>query len=417
MSLPPRGPLSRPARALAAIEARDAEVNAFLTVRREAAGMTGIPLGVKDVFDTAGLRTTYGSAIYRDHVPEQTAQAVLRLERAGYVVVGKTNLHEFAYGITSENPHFGAVRNPLDLSRIAGGSSGGSAAALAAGMCDAALGTDTGGSIRIPAAHCGIVGLKPTLGELPTGGVIPLSRTFDHTGPLAQTVTDAWHVFHALRGDTVVKPLSAPDTGTLTFGVPRAYFCDILDAEVRQAFERSLHSLRSAGARVIDVSIAHAPLTAAVYSHVSFGDAAAYHAHTLETMPERYTAPVRARLEMARYVLAEDYVRALSGREVLRNDVDVALSAVDALVLPTVPIPAHLIGETTVDIDGVQQPVRNMTLRLTQLFNITGHPALSIPGGKSAGGLPIGLQLVGTRNQTDTLLHVGRAVELALDAL
>jgi aspartyl-tRNA(Asn)/glutamyl-tRNA(Gln) amidotransferase subunit A len=417
------------------IAALDPSLNAFIHVMHDearhearerdqelAAGhdrgpLHGVPMSIKDLFDVAGTVTTAASRVREGLVADADAALIARLRQAGAIIVGKTNLHEFAFGTTNEDSAFGPARNPHDPSRSPGGSSGGSAASVAAGMALATLGTDTGGSIRIPAAHCGIVGLKPTLGELPTGGVIPLSRTFDHTGPLAQTVTDAWHVFHALRGDTVVKPLSAPDTGTLTFGVPRAYFCDILDAEVRQAFERSLHSLRSAGARVIDVSIAHAPLTAAVYSHVSFGDAAAYHAHTLETMPERYTAPVRARLEMARYVLAEDYVRALSGREVLRNDVDVALSAVDALVLPTVPIPAHLIGETTVDIDGVQQPVRNMTLRLTQLFNITGHPALSIPGGKSAGGLPIGLQLVGTRNQTDTLLHVGRAVELALDAL
>jgi aspartyl-tRNA(Asn)/glutamyl-tRNA(Gln) amidotransferase subunit A len=413
------------------IGALDPSLNAFIHVmaddaRREArerdqelaAGhdrgpLHGVPISIKDLFDVAGTVTTAASRVREGLIAEADAAIITRLRHAGAVVVGKTNLHEFAFGTTNEDSAFGPARNPHDHTRSPGGSSGGSAASVAAGMAMATLGTDTGGSIRIPAAHCGIVGLKPTFGELPTTGVVPLSRTFDHVGPLTQTVTDAWHVFHALRGDTVVKPLSAPALPTLAFGVPRAYFCEILDAEVRQAFERAIAALRAAGATIVDVAIPHAPLTASVYTHVSFGDAAAYHAHTLESMPERYTAPVRARLEMARYVLAEDYVRALSGRDLLRLEVDAALSGVNALLLPTVPMPAHTIGEASVQIDGAPQPVRNMTLRLTQLFNVTGHPALSLPCGTSR-SLPIGLQLVGTRNQTDALLHLARAVELAL---
>ena len=281
-------------------------------------------------------------------------------------------------------------------------------------MALATLGTDTGGSIRIPAAICGTVGLKPTCGELPTEGVVPLSRTLDHVGPLTATVTDAWHVFHALRGSTNLRPLTASTPEHLRLAVPRAYFCEVLDSEVRRAFEHSLDVLRAAGATVHDADIPSARFTAPIYLHLVLGDAAPYHAAALETMPDRYTTPVRLRLEMARYVLAEDYVRALAGREALRREVDRALVGYDALVLPTVPIPAPLLGAATVNIEGAGEPVRNVMLRLTQLFNLTGHPAISLPCGKTADGFPCGLQLVGTHGQTDTLLSVARAVESAI---
>ena len=371
----------------------------------------GVPVSIKDLFDISGTPTTAGSRVREGHIARSDAPLITRLRHAGAVIVGKTNLHEFAFGTTNEDSAFGPARHPRDHQRSPGGSSGGSAISVATGMALATLGTDTGGSIRIPAAACGIVGLKPTLGELPRTGSVPLSRTMDHVGPLTQTVTDAWHVFHALRGDASATALTAPPLTTLRFGVPRAYFCDVLDEDVRRAFDASIDRLVQAGASVRDVSIDHASLIASVYTHIGFGDAAAYHAHTLETMPERYTTPVRIRLEMARYVLAEDYVRALEGRDVLRSEVDGALSSVDALLLPTLPMPAPLIGAATVRIDNIEQPVRNMMLRLTQLFNVTGHPAISLPCGVSGNNLPIGLQVVGGRFQTDVLLCVARAIE------
>ena len=330
------------------------------------------------------------------------------------MLIGKTNLHEFAFGTTNEDSAFGPARHPLDPSRSPGGSSGGSAASLASGMVLASLGTDTGGSIRIPAAICGTVGLKPSYGELSTDGVVPLSRTLDHVGPLTSSVTDAWHVFHALRGDSTFRPLDPFPIERLRVGVPRAYFCDVLDDQVRHAFEASLDALRRVGATIVDVEIPGARLIAPIYLHIVLGDAAAYHARTLETMPERYTVPVRLRLEMARYVLAEDYVRALEGRAVLRREVDMALSGVDALLLPTVPIPAPLIGASVVQVGATSEPVRNLTLRLTQLFNLTGHPAISLPCGRTAEGLPVGLQAVGTCGRTDTLLQVARRIEQTL---
>ncbi len=419
-------------RCLARIAADDRALNAFILVmgaearaqasaadRELAAGhdrgaLHGVPLSFKDLFDIAGTPTTAASRVREGHVAAADAAVITRLRHAGAVIIGKTNLHEFAFGTTNEDSAFGPTRHPLDHGRSSGGSSGGSAVSVAAGMALATLGTDTGGSIRIPAAACGIVGLKPTLGELPTDGVVPLSRTLDHVGPLTQSVTDAWHVFHALRGDTVVKSLSAPATRTLRFGIPRRYFCDLLDADVRDAFDASVNRLQQAGATVIDVDIEHAGAIAAVYMHLVFGDAAAYHSDALETMPEKYTVPVRIRLEMARYVLAEDYVRSLDGRERLRLEVDACLSGVDGLLLPTLPIVAPLIGATTARVGDRDEPVRNLMLRLTQLFNITGHPAVSIPCGFAANQLPVGLQVVGALGQTDTLLRVARAVESAL---
>jgi aspartyl-tRNA(Asn)/glutamyl-tRNA(Gln) amidotransferase subunit A len=419
-------------RCLQRIEAENGTLNAFILVtgdeaRREAkradqelaAGedrgpLHGVPVSIKDLFDVRGTATTAASRVRDGHIASGDAPAISRLRRAGAVIIGKTNLHEFAFGTTNEDSGYGPARHPDDPTRSPGGSSGGSAVSLASGMALATLGTDTGGSIRIPAALCGTVGLKPSLGELTTDGVVPLSRTMDHVGPLTATVSDAWHVFHALRGDTRLKPLVPSAVERLRFAIPRAYFCDLLDAEVRQTFAASVDALRSAGATVEDVEIPSARFIATVYVHLVFGDAAPYHAAALDTMPERYTAPVRMRLEMARYVLAEDYTRALEGRAQLAREVDRALSGFNALILPTVPIPAPKIGAATVDIDGVKEPVRNVMLRLTQLFNITGHPAISLPCGRTAAGLPCGLQLAGTRGQTDQLLHVAAGVERVL---
>ncbi len=391
-----------------------AEADRELTSGIDRGPLHGVPVSVKDVFDIAGTVTTAASRVREGIVASSDALAVTRLRRAGAVIVGKTNLHEFAFGTTNEDSAFGPARNPLDDTRSPGGSSGGSAASVVAGMALATLGTDTGGSIRIPAAACGLVGLKPGYDELPADGVVPLSRTLDHVGPLTATVSDAWHMLHALRDRAPAKPLSVTPVRSLKLGVPRHYFCDVLDEDVRRAFETALERLRGEGATIAEVDIPHASLVASIYLHIVFGDAAAYHADALDTMPDKYTPNVRLRLEMARYVTAEDYVRALDGRRVLRREVDAGLSGVDALVLPTLPIVAPPIGAGTVQIGERHEPVRNLMLRLTQLFNLTGHPAITLPCGASASGLPCGLQLVGVTGQTDNLLHVAAGVERAL---
>jgi aspartyl-tRNA(Asn)/glutamyl-tRNA(Gln) amidotransferase subunit A len=390
-------------------QARDADQE--LAAGRDRGLLHGVPISLKDLLDVRGLPTTAASRVREDHIAERDCPAVTHLRHAGAVFLGKTNLHEFAFGTTSEDSAFGPVRNPHDPARSPGGSSGGSAASVAAGMAMATIGTDTGGSIRIPAAACGIVGLKPTFGEVPIDGIVPLSRTFDHVGPLAQSVTDAWTVFKALTGEYFPRPPAGAPSSSLRLAVPRKYFCDLLDDEVRARFEETLESLRRAGTRIDEVTLQHAAEIAAIYTHISLADAAAYHASTLDSVPERYTANVRLRLEMGRYILAEDYARALRGRDLLRREVDAALAEHDALILPTLPIPAPQIGATSVTIGSKQEPVRNAMLRLTQAFNVTGHPAISLPCGSTTAGLPCGVQLVGARMETDALVRVALAVE------
>ena len=368
----------------------------------------GIPITVKDLVDVRGTPTTAASKV---PMPTATADApvVKRLRDAGAIIIGKTNLHEFAFGTTSDETAFGAVHNPVDRTRSAGGSSGGSAAAVVEGMGFASVGTDTGGSIRIPAAACGIVGLKPTFGELPCGGVVPLSTTLDHVGPLARSVADASLLFQAMKASSVHG--IAPAGGALTFGVPRQFFFDRLDPGVRQCVDLAIARVMNAGYTVRDTVISGAEYTADVYLHICLPEASCYHAATLIEHADRYSPGVRLRLEMGRYILAEDYVRAMRLRAELAAAVDRALERCDALLLPTMPIPAPKIGATTVDVDGVEAPVRATMLSRTQLFNITGHPAIALPAGKGPEGLPRSIQVVGHRGRTERLLDIAAALE------
>jgi aspartyl-tRNA(Asn)/glutamyl-tRNA(Gln) amidotransferase subunit A len=393
-------------------QARDADGR--LAAGHDRGPLHGVPLSIKDLMDVRGTETTAASRVRAGAVAREDARCVAHLRAAGAVFVGKTNLHEYALGTTSGDSAFGAVRNPLDPTRSPGGSSGGSAASVAAGMALGTVGTDTGGSIRIPAACCGIVGLKPSIGEVSTDGVIPLSSTFDHVGPLAASVSDAWTMFRALTGDLTPQPLASAVPSALRLGVPRPYFCDMLDDDVRARFEEALNAFRAAGMRINEIVLPHTETIASVYIHISLKEAAAFHAPTLDTVPERYTPPVRQRLEMGRAIQQEDYMLALGGREQLRRDVDAGLAACDALVLPTLPIPAPKIGAEMVQVGPAQQPLRNMMLRLTQLFNITGHPAISIPCGLTREGMPCGLQLVGPRAQTGKLVQIALACEAVL---
>jgi aspartyl-tRNA(Asn)/glutamyl-tRNA(Gln) amidotransferase subunit A len=396
-------------RALADAEEREREIRSG----HYRGPLHGIPVSAKDLIDVAGVKTTSGSALPAAAAAADAA-VIVRLKEAGAIIIGKTNLHEFAFGTTSEETAFGPVTNPFDVSRSAGGSSGGAAAALATGMCFGALGTDTGGSIRIPSAACGTVGLKATGGELSCRGVVPLSTSLDHVGPMARSVADVAVLFDALAGPAPVA--TRPDAkGTpLVFGVPRPYFCDKLEAGTQEALENACAALRAAGHTVRDVEIAHAAWTADVYLHIVLPEASQYHAQFLDRYAALYSPGVRIRLEMGRYLLAEDYVRAQRLRERLRHDVDHGLDGCDALLLPTLPIPAPKLGATTVDINGRAEPVRGTMLRLTQLFNITGHPALALPAAQSVDPLPRSVQIVGRRHETRQLLTIGAAVERSL---
>jgi aspartyl-tRNA(Asn)/glutamyl-tRNA(Gln) amidotransferase subunit A len=450
------------------IEAKNGRLNAFIRVMADEARaqakladeelargidrgpLHGVPISVKDLLDVQGTPTTAASRVREGHIARRDAAVIGHLRQAGAVLVGKTNLHEFAFGTTNEESAFGPAHNPHDITRSPGGSSGGSAISVVTGMALASIGTDTGGSIRIPAAACGIVGLKPAFGEVSTEGIVPLSRTLDHVGPLTQSVTDAWLLYRALLGDNSYvgsgfsrtkdrsvgsgfppspgfgearrsamrgggsQTLSPVPLSSLRLAIPRTYFCELLDDEVRARFDESLERLRAAGARIDETDIPHSRDIAPVYITIVFSDAAAYHAATLDRVPERYSEMVRARLEVGRYLLAEDLSRALNGREVLRREVNAALEGRDALVLPTLPIPAPRLGAQSMQIGGSTEPVRNLMLRETQLFNLTGHPAISLPCGTTAAGLPCGLQLVGARNGTEALLRVASACELHL---
>ncbi|MGE5813142.1 MAG: amidase [Acidobacteriota bacterium] len=375
----------------------------------------GIPISLKDLIDVAGVPTTAGSRVREGHLASSDAPVVSRLRHAGAVIIGKTNLHEFAFGTTTEDSAHGPAHNPHDPSRSPGGSSGGSGIAVATGMSVASLGTDTGGSIRIPSAACGIVGLKPTVGEIPTEGVVPLSYTLDHVGPMARTVTDAALVFDALKSERHTAGWEPLDR-RLRFVVPAPFYLERLDAQVRKCFEEVCNRLRIDGHRVVEGSIENAGLVPAVYLHIVMAEAAAYHARTLDSMPEKYVPAVRLRLEMGRYVLGEDYVRAMRGREHLRQAVDAALWDADALLLPSLAIPAPPLGANSIDVGGSKEPVRAITLRLTQTFNITGHPALSMPMGRTSEGLPCGCQLVGRFGATRELLRTALACEAQIGA-
>ncbi len=416
---------------LARVAALNPELNAFITVTADealaaarhadaeiAAGrylgaLHGIPVSLKDLIDQEGVPTTAGSRVRRDHKADRDAIVTRRLRGAGVSFIGKTNLHEFAFGTTNEDSAFGPARHPLDPTRSPGGSSGGSAIAVRTGMSIASVGTDTGGSIRIPAAACGIVGLKPCAHDIPADRVVPLSRQLDHVGPMARTVTDAWLMFEAMRGEArrAGEQLEGLPVRGLRLGLLRDYAFDRIDAGVEASVLGAVEQLRRAGVEIEEVRLPHAADVAAIYLHLVLADAASYHSPTLDSRPGDYTPNVRLRLEMGRYVMAEDYVRAQLGRQVLRRDVMAALDGRDGLLLPALAIPAPPIGAATVPIKQGEEPVRNAMLRLTQIFNLSGHPAISVPCAPTAAGLPVGLQIVGQDHGTQRLLRLARTCE------
>lgn len=423
------GPIAQSvAQALERIAELNPTLNAFITVfeadametarvldeelrqGRSRGALHGRTMSLKDLIDISGYPTTAASRVRAGHIASTDAAIVTRLREAGAVIIGKTNLHEFALGTTSDESAFGPVHNPHDVTRSPGGSSGGSAAAVATGMGWASIGSDTGGSIRIPASACGVVGLKPAFAEISTVGIVPLSASLDHLGPIARTVSDAWTIYAALTG-TTLPPASSRSIKNVRLGKLSGYFLEKLDVDVRARFEESLQRLKDAGASIIDINLGRLPDIALTYVNVVLPEAYACHAEALAQLPEEFSHTVRTRLEMGGQISRDDYVRAQGDRAHMRAAVDKALSDCDALVLPTLPIPPQKIGATTVVIDSVEEQLRPLTLRLTQLFNLTGHPALSLPCGETRDGLPCGLQLVGRRQQTTDLLHVALSCE------
>jgi aspartyl-tRNA(Asn)/glutamyl-tRNA(Gln) amidotransferase subunit A len=393
--------------ARAAAAAADAEIAAG----RVRGPLHGVPLSIKDLIDVRGEVTSAGSRVLRDRVADRDAVIVTRLHDAGAVLIGRTNLHEFALGTTSDDSAFGAVHHPADPSRSAGGSSGGSAVAVATGMGLASIGTDTGGSIRIPAAACGIVGLKPSFGEVPTDGVIPLSPSFDHVGPLASSVEDAGLVWAVLAAQPLPALVPPPMTH-IRLARLRGHFDAPVAPDVREAFERALETLAEAGATITASELPSAAAIAQAYVDVVLPEGAAWHARYLDTRAADYSPTVRARFQSGRAISAVSYLAAQEFRRTLRREVDAVLADADAIVLPTLPILAPGLGETDVTIDpavGDRTPVRAAMLRHTQPFNLTGHPAISLPVATS--GLPVGIQIVGRLGDTPGLLAIAAACE------
>ena len=350
-------------------------------------------LAVKDLFDTAGLTTTYGSIIYADHVPEKDAEAVTRLEAAGYANIGKTNLHEFAYGVTSANPHYGTVPNPAYPGRMAGGSSGGSAAALAAGLADAALGTDSGGSIRIPAACCGVVGFKPTYGLVSLDGVFPLAPSFDHVGPMARSVTECAAMMRALADG--FEPMTIESLEEVEVGVAWLELADpLVEARVREASE--LFPRR----REIDFPLAEQ------ISRVFMREVADVHRNLFAEFADSYGDNVRTKVERCLAVTDSEYERALAAREALRDRAESALGGLDLILTPTLGFVAPPLPVSDLEI-------REATIRLTIPFNTLGWPALALPCGPADDGLPASLQIAGPPGSDPLVLAVGELVERA----
>jgi aspartyl-tRNA(Asn)/glutamyl-tRNA(Gln) amidotransferase subunit A len=384
--------------------------------RKDHGPLHGIPISLKDNIYTQGLRTTAGSEILRNFVPLHDASVVTALRTAGAVILGKTNLHEFAYGTTTVNPHYGPARNPWDLRRITGGSSGGSAAALAAGLCYGSIGTDTGGSIRIPASLCGVVGLKPGSGRVSADGVIPLSPTLDFVGPLGRTVQDAAILFSAIntkiKNERVALPgrFPSPRKRRMRLGIPKEFFFDVLSPEVNTAFQASLRALEKHGAKLINVSLPLLAETEDAGNQIAWAEATQYHQQQ-GWYPARatdYGEDVRSRLEMGTKVSAISYLSALDLRNkfidayhsVLKNE------TLDAFVAPTTPISAPLIDENETILNGKKYPTRALLLRLNRPANLAGVPAISIPCGLTPQGLPVGIQFMGATGHETPLLEI-----------
>jgi aspartyl-tRNA(Asn)/glutamyl-tRNA(Gln) amidotransferase subunit A len=412
----------------AAMAAAQAAETALIS-GRPAGPLHGVPIALKDLYDTAGVATTAGSKILAGRVPDTDATVVRRLREAGAIVLGKLHMVEFAYGPEGLNAHHGAPRNPWDVrvERMPGGSSSGSGVAVAAGLAPAALGSDTGGSIRIPAALCGITGLKPTYGRVSRAGVLPLAWSMDHVGPMTRTVGDAALLLRVMAGydpaDASTSVLPVPDylaalsgeVKGLRVGLLRGFFLESATPEVRAAVESAARALERAGAIVDEVAlpaVAHVP--AASYAVVA-SEALAYHTGWLKARAADYDPEVRRRLQLGAFVTGVHYVRGQQARALIRDEIDAALARRDVLLAPATPLTAPRLDERQTTLGDGPSDVRSALIRLTRPFNCSGHPACAVPCGFSAEGLPIGMQLVGRAFDEATVLRAADAYQHLTD--
>ncbi|MDA8344747.1 MAG: amidase [Thermaerobacter sp.] len=398
--------------------------------RGEASGsLFGVPVGVKDLFYTKGIRTTAGSRVLEEFVPEIDATAVVELRKADGVVLGKQATHEFAYGVTTNNTHFGSTHNPWSLGAIPGGSSGGTAAAVAAGLCTVGIGTDTGGSVRIPAAACGIVGLKPTYGRVSLHGVIPLSPSLDHVGVLGRSVEDVAITLSTIAGydpldhysspvdvANYVDGLQTPVKG-LRVGVPKQFFFEDISEEVAVAVQQAISDLAGQGIEVVEVSIPGLDECMVAQYAIVMAEAASWHWPLLREKGHLYSPEIRSVLEAGGILPSLHYLSAQRVRQRVVERIDQAFTQVDALVVPTLPTVAPSIGADTIDasVYGKRESVTDALIRLVCPFDQSGHPAVSVPCGWTTAGLPIGMQIVGPHWRESLILNIAHCYEQGHD--
>ncbi len=372
----------------------------------------GIPMAHKDLVSTKGVLTTSGSKLFRENIPGTDAPVAKKLTDAGSVMVGKTGLHELAYGITSDNPHYGTIRNPCDPARIPGGSSGGSGAAVATDMAFWATGSDTGGSIRIPASFCGIVGLKPTYGLVDRSGIQPLGFSLDHIGPLARTVSDTGIAFEAML-DNPAQLRPAPSSyQSIRIGMPENFYFTHVAGDVRDSIHHAAATAERLGARIVPIKVPDIEALNDVGRIILLAEASAVYQQYFSRR-EDFGADVLALLDQGRLVPAIDYVNAQRLRKILVAEYRTLFSKIDCLFTPATPTTAPLIGQKQVELDGETMDTRLATTRFVRGINVLGFPALSMPSGKSA-GLPIGLQIIGRPFEERTMLALGEALEKEL---
>ena len=389
----------------------------------------GVPIGVKDIVDTSGIRTTYGSAIFRNNVPERDATVVSRLKQAGAIILGKTNTAEFALGFATNNLHYGITRNPWKTDRIPGGSSGGSAAAVAASLCVSGLGTDTGGSIRNPSAFCGVVGLKPTYGRVSTAGVFPLAIGMDHVGTIASSVADSAIMLQTLAGFDEADPRSlmvpVPDfsrgIGNSIDGfkvvVSSDLIPEVIDPQVETAYKDALAKIEHLGGELVEKRFKTPNQIINTGTVILNAEAATQHSELLRDHGDEYGANVIGRFRAAQKITASEYIGALRDRDVIRREIELFFQDADFLVTPTVQILAPRIGEEEVTIGSKRMDIRSCCVRFNMLGNITGIPAIALPYGYSAEGLPLSVQLMAPRLCEANLLKLAYALEKATPGL
>ncbi|WP_169907898.1 amidase [Priestia abyssalis] len=409
------------------IKKLDPQIHSYITITEEKAfhqaekaekkinsgevrGLLGVPISYKDSIDTKGVLTTSGSIIDEKRIPSENAEVVTRLEQEGSILLGKNNMYEYAFGITSENPYFGDIVNPWNRNKTAGGSSGGSAAAVAANLCLGSIGTDTAGSIRVPAACCGVVGLKPTYNLVSMKGMTPLSWTLDHAGPIAGNIEDTAIIMEVLTGISYTKACLNELAG-MRIGLPTHYFNENMDNEVKRMYEKAIQYMTDLGAVIVEVDTSFLTDVVSLARTLGTSEVGVVHKERIQSAIHLYSERAQKTFEKSRLISAFEYINALQKREEWTRRVSEIFLEVDVMITPTTPTVTADVQTEEVTIEEQTESLGDCMVRFTSLFNITGHPTLSVPLGLTEHGVPLGLQLIADHYREDLLFRAGYAYE------